>query len=327
MLSPLSPAIERCMVAAAWVASAAMGVVVVARFAFWDERVVIVAMDALSPLLVAPAWVVLAFAVLRRHVLLGGTCLALALGHVLIVAPELAARTPLPSWAGTSPTFTVFDANVQVNGGEPEAYAAAIRRYRPALVVLQESTPQFAALLRTQDLGRHYPFVYQVDRADPFAMTVLSSMPFEPPAVHTNGGRPLAITTSFDVSRRRVHLVAAHAIAPFGGNRSAWQRDLDAIRRAAQGRSPVVVVGDLNATWNHRGFRSLLDSGLQDSAAARGRFYDATWPRGLPFVPPLMRLDHVLTGRGAVTVWIRTGNAAGSDHRFVVAKIAIHQDP
>jgi endonuclease/exonuclease/phosphatase (EEP) superfamily protein YafD len=47
-----------------------------------------------------------------------------------------------------------------------------------------------------------------------------------------------------------------------------------------------------------------------------------TWPRNRRFVPPVMRLDHLLTRGRPSAVSIRTGTGRGSDHRPLIATIA-----
>jgi endonuclease/exonuclease/phosphatase family metal-dependent hydrolase len=72
----------------------------------------------------------------------------------------------------------------------------------------------------------------------------------------------------------------------------------------------------------NRAFVDLLDDGLVDAAAARGDPHQMTWPRDRWF-PPMFRIDHVLT-RGAVSVTeLKTGDGAGSDHRPLIAKVAV----
>jgi endonuclease/exonuclease/phosphatase (EEP) superfamily protein YafD len=83
-------------------------------------------------------------------------------------------------------------------------------------------------------------------------------------------------------------------------------------------------VGDFNATWGNRGFRAILSTGLTDAAAARGDPFDFTWSQTLPILPPIIRIDHVLTGGDAVTVTaIETHPGPGSDHRDLTATVAV----
>lgn len=120
-----------------------------------------------------------------------------------------------------------------------------------------------------------------------------------------------------------VRLYAVHVVAPIGSGRRG---SVDGLRRVATDvraeRGPVLVAGDFNATWGNQAFRDVLDSGLTDAAAARGHTLQMTWPRGHR-VPPVIRIDHVLTGDGLTVTAIRAGGGLGSDHRPLVADIAV----
>jgi endonuclease/exonuclease/phosphatase family metal-dependent hydrolase len=84
-----------------------------------------------------------------------------------------------------------------------------------------------------------------------------------------------------------------------------------------------LVVGDFNATWNNRGFRAIISTGLTDAAAARGESLDMTWSQFTFPLPPLIRIDHVLTGPGVVVTSIHTEPGPGSDHRALLAQVAV----
>ena len=49
-----------------------------------------------------------------------------------------------------------------------------------------------------------------------------------------------------------------------------------------------------------------------------------TWPNGA-LVPPFVRIDHVLTGTHLAVTQITTGPGSGSDHRYLLATIAIQR--
>lgn len=118
-----------------------------------------------------------------------------------------------------------------------------------------------------------------------------------------------------------------HTVAPLPSSFSQWKGQLALIDRAMRARGPagLLMVGDFNATWGSKGFRQLLDAGMTDGAAARGRAFDMTWSQTKPVVPPLVRIDHVLTGPGVAVTAIRTGPGPGSDHRDLVATVAVHR--
>lgn len=149
------------------------------------------------------------------------------------------------------------------------------------------------------------------DRAGGIAEEIRASRPdvvfLQEATVDTEGG-PL-------------RLYAVHVVAPFGGGREQWADEMGHITGAVRAeRLPVLVAGDFNATWGNRSFRRLLDAGLTDAAAARGRPFQMTWRQG-GLLPPLTRIDHVLTTRELAVIAIRTGEGRGSDHRPVVADV------
>lgn len=123
-----------------------------------------------------------------------------------------------------------------------------------------------------------------------------------------------------------VRLVNVHVLSPLA-EASRWRRQLSLLgEEAARPGPPIMLAGDFNATWGHRPFRRLLATGLSDAAAARGAVWAPTWPAGARLLRPLLRIDHVLTGRGLVATACGTGPAGGSDHRSIVVDVAITQD-
>jgi endonuclease/exonuclease/phosphatase (EEP) superfamily protein YafD len=88
------------------------------------------------------------------------------------------------------------------------------------------------------------------------------------------------------------------------------------------GTDHMLVVGDFNSSWDNRRFLAILHEGLTDGAAARGDALAMTWPNDA-IVPPLVRIDHVLTGAHVAVTSIRTKAGYGSDHRYLLATVAV----
>ena len=163
-----------------------------------------------------------------------------------------------------------------------------------------------------------------VSRSDPFAAAVISRRPLRDEDVLSVRDRPILIRVTLEFPAAPLRLFAYHAVSPVAGLREEWIEDLDALGAAvAAEHHPVVVAGDFNAMWGHRPFRRLLGRGLTDAAAARGSPFEMTWPRNRRLVPPLLRIDHVLTTEGLVVTTIATGTGRGSDHRPLVADVAV----
>ncbi|WHT17597.1 endonuclease/exonuclease/phosphatase family protein [Crossiella sp. CA-258035] len=141
-----------------------------------------------------------------------------------------------------------------------------------------------------------------------------------------HGGGLLAAPTTWgqtvakvEVGGRAIRLVGVHTLYPLG-DAEKWGRDLAALRVAAG--PDVVMLGDFNATLDHASMRGLLAAGLVDTHAELGRGWAPTWPSGW-WVPPLMQLDHVLHGAGLRGVSVGEHTLGGSDHRMVVAELAL----
>ncbi|MCO1577925.1 endonuclease/exonuclease/phosphatase family protein [Crossiella sp. SN42] len=141
-----------------------------------------------------------------------------------------------------------------------------------------------------------------------------------------HGGGLLAAPTTWgqtvakvEIGGRVVRLVGVHTLYPLG-DAAKWGRDLAALRVAAG--PDVVMLGDFNATLDHASLRGLLDAGLVDTHAELGRGWAPTWPSGW-WVPPVTQLDHVLHGAGLRGVSVGEHTLGGSDHRMVVAELAL----
>jgi endonuclease/exonuclease/phosphatase (EEP) superfamily protein YafD len=64
-----------------------------------------------------------------------------------------------------------------------------------------------------------------------------------------------------------------------------------------------------------------LCDGYHDAAAQAGAGLTRTDPADI-FLPPLFAVDHILT-RGATATPVRTSPLPGSDHRALIAEIAM----
>ena len=121
-----------------------------------------------------------------------------------------------------------------------------------------------------------------------------------------------------------VALRLVHTLAPFPAYWREWSAALADVGQSvrASGDSRMLMIGDFNATWGNKGFVALLHDGLTDGATARGKATDMTWPNGA-VVPPFARIDHVLTGARLAVTQIAAKPGFGSDHRYLVATVAI----
>jgi endonuclease/exonuclease/phosphatase (EEP) superfamily protein YafD len=91
------------------------------------------------------------------------------------------------------------------------------------------------------------------------------------------------------------------------------------------GPAAVIVAGDFNATPDMRQFRDLLTDGYRDAVNQTGTGFSPTYSPH-PWIPPLITIDHVLT-RNSSARSIRTVDIPGSDHRALLATVAVPTNP
>ncbi len=294
-----------------------------ARVVAWDSRSVLVGLNALTAILYLPAWPVGLFAAVTERWGLTAAATVLVLAQAAFLAPELEAREQAAAVPEGALRFRLFSANVYAGNREVAGIVDEIGASSPDVVFLQEATPAIVAGVDGTGVLDRLPHRVTVARTDPFAGLLASRWPLVDQDVVEVDGRPIIIRATAVTDQGPVRLYSVHVVAPVAGGREAWAREMNRVGEAIRSEEqPVVVAGDFNATWSNRPFRRLLDLGLTDAAAARGRALEMTWPRDRRLLPPLIRIDHVLTTRGLAVTRLRAGHGQGSDHRPLVADVA-----
>jgi endonuclease/exonuclease/phosphatase (EEP) superfamily protein YafD len=300
-----------------------LAMVATARVVAWDAHSVLVALNALTPFLYLPAWPVAVAAGLARRWAMFATALVVVAAHVAFVAPELAARTPLPAVAQDIRAVRLFSANVYARNTQAGGIAQEIIDSRPDVVFLQEATPAIVETIDAAGALAEMPHRIAVRRGDRSAGLLAARWPLLDQDVVEVDGRPMLLRATVHTEGGPLRLYAVHVAAPLGTRWKAASRELRRITELARAeRLPVLMAGDFNTTWGHRAFRRLLDAGFTDAAAAGGRPFQMTWPRDRRLIPPFTRIDHVLTTPGLAVVALHPGEGQGSDHRPLIADVA-----
>jgi endonuclease/exonuclease/phosphatase (EEP) superfamily protein YafD len=293
------------------------------RIARADNRTSVVVAQTLTPFFAGPTLAALGLAVAGRRRSQGVVAGALAVAHLVWAAPDLHPARPRPVDAGDGPRLRVFSANLLYVNPDMGGIADEIRASEADVVALQEVTPSNLAGLKAAGVLDGYPHRLLAPRRDPFGSAILSRHPLVDSEMLLVAGLPLPRTTVV-VGERRVRLYDVHTRAPMRRGITTWKAQLAELRRLVErDHGPRVVAGDLNATSGHRPFRELLGAGLRDAHVERGRWWAATWPRDRWWSPPMARLDHVLVSPEVAVVDVREGTGRGSDHRPVVADLAL----
>ena len=308
-----------------WIPTVAMAVVALMRIIAWDDVELFAVLNCLTLFIYLPAWLVAPVAAPGRRFVLAGAALVIMVTQVVLLYPELSAAEPAPSWAASAPSFRLLDPNVYAGNPSMAGNARQIIGVRPDLVTLEEANPSDVRQLRTSGALATVPRQVEIDRTDPFAFFIACRYPLSGTHVVSLFGRPLIVQATIALPSGPLTLWVVHTIAPLPVSFDQWKQQLAVVDRAlrARGTSGILVVEDFNATWGSKGFRAILENGVVDAAAARGSALSMTWSQTKPIVPPLVRIDHVLTGQGVTATAIRTDMGQGSDHRDLIATIAV----
>lgn len=316
------------LLAVSWLIVAVLGLLALLRLVAWDSIQPLIVLDALTQVVYLPAWIVVAGALVARRWWLAAAAVVIVAAQVVFVVPEVSATAPVPTWARHAPVVRVFDANIDKTLHFYAGYRRAIESDRPDLITLEEFTPPALQSMRASGVLAGFPYRCAAPALGATGFLIASRLrltgckvrsvflyrqwiPYMVEATLWSPGGPVA-----------VRLV--HTLAPFPAYWREWQAALAAVDRSvrASGASNMLMIGDFNATWGNKGFVSLLHDGLTDGAAARGKATDMTWPNGA-LVPPFTRIDHVLTGTRTAVTEIDASPGFGTDHRYLLARVAI----
>ena len=314
---------------AGWLIVAVLGLVALLRLVAWDSVEPLAVLDALTLIVYLPAWVVAVGALIARRWWLAAAAAVIVAAQVAFVAPELLAAAPVPDWARHAPVVRVFDANIDTSLRFQAGYVQAIRQDRPDLITLEEFTPQALRSMTASGVLASFPYRCSAPTPGATGFLIASRLRLtgcQVQIMHWKYGQwaQYMVQATLWSPGGPVALRLVHTLAPFPSTWREWSAVLAAVDRSvrASGDSRMLMVGDFNATWGNSGFAALLHDGLTDGAAARGQAAEMTWPNGA-VVPPLIRIDHVLTGAGLAVTQITAKPGFGSDHRYLLATVAV----
>lgn len=288
-----------------------------------------VAATAIVPVLaalVAREWVVAALAALAL------AALALAVLPRALDGPQLAeaesegeAETEAEAEAEArtaARTLTVMTSNLLHGEADARAVLRIARDHDVDVLSLQELTRE--AVERLDAAGARRLLPRRVLRPAPRA-SGMGLMARRPLRAAATPGREIARRLSAMLALpggEELGLVAVHPVPPLSGERTrAWQSVLRGLPDANAGGRRHVLIGDFNATLDHRELRRVLARGYTDAADATGDGLRPTFPVGAPRA--LLTVDHVLVPSSIRVRRVSVRDVAGSDHRAVVAELVL----
>jgi endonuclease/exonuclease/phosphatase (EEP) superfamily protein YafD len=284
------------------------------------------ALLALTPIAAGAALVVAVLAaVLRRP---ATAAVALVAGLVLagLVLPRAFddGEAPVAAGPGSAPVV-VATVNLQFGRGDPAAVVALVREQEVDVLGLQELTPDAERRLVAAGLFAELPFAESRAQRGAGGTGLVSRHPLAPSGLVLRPGVFSQVTARVLAPPGPVDVVVAHPAAPVGRDDPAgWAREIaDLPGPASAGDPPRLVIGDLNATLDHRPLRALLAPGAwRDAGAALGDGLRGTWPAD-SVLPPFAAIDHVLVSGPATPVDLATRRLTATDHLGLVVTLLV----
>ncbi|MFE8005790.1 endonuclease/exonuclease/phosphatase family protein [Streptomyces sp. NPDC057418] len=247
-----------------------------------------------------------------------GVVAALVAVHVTLLAPRF---LPDSRHVPSQPVeLRVATLNTDGGGADPRAVVELVRTERIDVLAVEQMPSRGVDMLDKAGLGALMPYQELHPEYD---SSIYSRHPLSHGGTTRIDTAWPQTTAEVAVGGRRVRFVAVHTYYPLG-DAQRWTRDMTALASMARRGGPdTVFLGDFNASLDHTPMRRLLAAGLTDTHAELGHGWAPTWPVGHALVPPLIQLDHVLHGPGLVGTSVSEHTVPGTDHRAVVAVLAL----
>lgn len=279
---------------------------------------------AFTPYVAATAWIPLVLALALRRWAVAAVALLAATALVLAVAPRALDGPQAAVPGGRS--LSVMTANLAYGHGDARTVMTLARSHRVDVLGLQELTPE--AVRRLDRAGAREWFAYRVLDAQPGAggSGLMSRYPLHEPKRPPGSRMAMPQARVQAPGAASVDLKVVHPVPPLRADVGVWRAELRSLPPATPDGAMRMLIGDFNATLDHRELRSLLDSGYTDAADAAGIGLQGTYKAGTRLPPPIA-IDHVLVDRRARVTDASVHTIPGSDHRALLATISLPRRP
>jgi endonuclease/exonuclease/phosphatase (EEP) superfamily protein YafD len=250
-------------------------------------------------------------------VLIAGLALT---GGALTAPRQFSDARPAP--AG-SRVLTIMVANVLGGGADAGDVAAVIRARKPDLVSLPEAQVDVREEIRAHLQGVDYiGYTTQPTTAVESATSVLVSPSLGEVTFAPGEGTAFGHIVVTGGTLGDIRLIAYHGYPPLPDAVTTWKQDLQMLRQWCSEDSATIVAGDFNATPDHADFRHALGGYCRSVASAVGGGLKGTWPADQPAIVRT-QIDHVVVTRQFQPGGFTTYAIEGTDHRAVVATVAL----
>jgi endonuclease/exonuclease/phosphatase (EEP) superfamily protein YafD len=218
--------------------------------------------------------------------------------------------------------IVVMTSNLYVGRADAGAVLRLAREHHVDLLSVQELTPEAVDALDAAGARDLFPERMLAPGGHETGSGLLARWPLRPIATSKTARskepeaelRPPAL---FPLRFKAVHPPPPKARLSARG----WREDLRALPGPKAGGTPRILIGDFNATLDHRELRRVLDLGYTDAADATGDGLRPTWPVGRNSAP--ITIDHVLVPPAVLVRRVSIHELPGTDHRALIAVLVV----
>ncbi len=283
-----------------------------------DRAFPLVSIVAFSPLILAGVIIPLAIALVLRARYVATAVTVFAVVLALQVLPRAVSQDQ-PDAQGR--VLTLMTANLLAGSAATDGIERIVAENEVDVLAMQEVDPEAFAILEQRGLSKLLPHVVDELRPEVAGSVLMSRWPLRRQGVERDSQLfpwPAAVVPRVGIVVQSVH--------PFPPTRpkktQLWQRDLKSMpaARPAPGSNLRVLLGDFNATLDHRLLRQLVARDYVDAARVTGNGLKPTWSANR-----LMKLtiDHVLLDSRIRVESYKTFDLPRSDHDAVVVRVRL----
>jgi endonuclease/exonuclease/phosphatase (EEP) superfamily protein YafD len=246
---------------------------------------------------------------------------------VPVARSYLPRSTPLTGSEG----FTVMSCNLLMINRQTASVIHGLVANDPDVILYQEYTDHWHTAIQ-QELGAQYPYEVCFPREDSFGAAIYSRLPFvgKPTKFLRIGtfGEP-QMCAVVDAGGCEIAIYNLHLVPPWGGLayiQEHGEQFADLLDLLAAEQRPAIIGGDFNFTETTPHAAAVTARGFHDAQDEAGHGRGATWSEhGIYRWLPGLRLDHIYLSADLVCTHFEVGADGGSDHRPIIARIAIRK--
>jgi len=294
----------------------------VIRFFGW-ERGLLVQLFAFTPYVAAAVWLPALIALVSRRWLATAVAMVTAAILAVTVLPRAVADNDRGPTAGVE--LQVLTANVLAGGADPATIVGLVREHDVAVLAMQEYTPGIQERLTEAGLETLLPYSSVAAEVGTTGSAVYSRFPITEAGSRRNGGGFMqAYGTVQPIGAGPLTVESAHPVAPYSLQvLGDWRSDLNQQPRAEPRGTPRILLGDFNATLDHKPLRELISRGYRDAADTDGAGLIGTWGPYSGHPLPPVTIDHVLVDDRIGVRDVQVHRVPRSDHRSVLASLIV----